>query len=186
MVHYARHFALLGSFTAALAVLAPWRSAGIGAQFALYGALHASAFVLSLTGTSGPSLRRRLLFVAFASILALATARLGLFGLHAASTSGRQAGYLAVPAACAGLGSLAYGLLIDNALLKKIGTGGRLSAKWLGATSLVCAAAISCSAALIRAFHTAGILWLVVPWWFAFSGALGYAGAGWRHKIGTA
>ena len=70
-------------FSAALAIPG-WRGQfGIAAQFALFGALHAAALVLSVRACAGMAAGRRLLFVALAALLALATARLGLFGLRA-------------------------------------------------------------------------------------------------------
>ena len=70
MFNFARHFGLLGLFTAALAVAGPRAGPGIGTQFALYGALHAAAVTLSPADGARPSPGRRLLFVAVAAILA--------------------------------------------------------------------------------------------------------------------
>jgi hypothetical protein len=151
---------------------------GIGSQFALYGALHAGALALSIVGGSRLSAGRRLLFVALAAILALSTARLGLLGLHLAGDRAGPAGPWAILAACAGLGALAYGLLIRGVLMNPGDIGGRPSAISLGAISLGCAAATSACLAAGRGLHAAGVLWLVAPWWFAFSGGLWYAGAG--------
>jgi hypothetical protein len=174
LLNYPRHFGLLAVFSAALAspgVRAPF---GIAAQFALFGAMHAAALALSIRACAGVAGGRRLLFVAIAALLALATARLGLFALHALSGDGGWSGPFAVVAVCAGLGALAYGVLIGGFLAK-----GRLAPfdlASLALRSLGCAAATCASFAISRALHTAGILWLTIPWWFVFSGLLWYAG----------
>ena len=186
MLNYARHFGLLGCFTAALAIAGPHAGAGgIGSQFALYGALHAAALALSIGGGAGLAAGRRLLFVALAAILALSTARLGLLGLHVVGGGGGSAGPLAVLAVCASLGALAYGVLIRAVLVTSGGIGAGLSSRSLAAITLGCAAATPASFAVGRELHAAGILWLVAAWWFAFSGGLWFAGRRKGHKIAT-
>ena len=67
LLHYARHFGLLALFSAALATPG-WRAQlGIAAQFALFGALHAAALVLSVRACAGIAAGRRLLFLAIAA-----------------------------------------------------------------------------------------------------------------------
>ena len=183
MFIFARHFGLLGLFTAALAVAAPRAGPGIGAQFALYGALHAVAVTLSLGGGARISPGRRLLFVAVAAILALSTACLGLRGLHRVSRLGLGASAGAMIAACAGLGALAYGVSIRGILAAPLGVARRWNSKSIGATSLGCAAVAALFFAGCREFHAAGVLWLVAPWWFAFSTGLWYAMAGDSPKM---
>jgi hypothetical protein len=151
--------------------------AGIGAQFALYGALHATALTLSVVAGARPSRGRRLLFVAGAAILALATARLGIFGLRAEGAIGGSSGPAAILAACAGLGALAYGALIRAVLKNRAEAARRPKMKPLIGTSLACAAATLVSFAASRGLHASGVLWLVTPWWFAFSGGLWCAAA---------
>lgn len=172
MFNYPRHFVLLGLFTAALAIAGPRSLTGIGGRFALYGALHAAALALSVAGRAQPSPTRRLGFVAAAALLALATARLGLFGMRAASVLGGSGGPFAILAACAALGALAYGALIRVVLTNPRNAGQRFWVKPLMVSSIGCAAATSLSLAVSRGLHTAGVLWLVAPWWFAFSGGL--------------
>lgn len=174
---------MLGSFAAALAIAGPRGLAGIGAQFALYGALHATALALSLSGGARLSSGRTLSLVAGAAILALATARLGIFGLHAVSVLGGSAGPFAILAACAGLGALAYGGLIRAVLTDPPEAARRSRMKSLVATSLGCAAATSVSFAAGRGLHASGVLWVVAPWWFAFSGGLWCAAAEESHKM---
>jgi hypothetical protein len=176
LFNFARHFGLLGLFTAVLAVAGPRAGPGIGAQFALYGALHAVALTLSAAGGARLSPGRRLLFVATAAMLALSAALLGLHGLHRLTGFGAPAG--ALIAACAGLGALAYGASIRGVLAAPLGAARRWSPKPIGATSLGCAAVAALSFVACRELHTASVLWLVAPWWFAFSVGLWYATAG--------
>lgn len=181
MFNFARHFGLLGLFTAALAVAGPRVGPGIGAQFALYGALHAVALTLAPAGGVRLSPGRRLLFVAVAAILALSTALLGLQGLHQLTGIGGSAD--ALIAVCAGLGAFAYGASIRGVLEAPLGAARRWSSKSIGATSLGCAAVAALSFVACRKFHAASVLWLVAPWWFAFSVGLWYSTAGESHKI---
>lgn len=180
MLHYARHFSLLALFSLALATPG-WRAQlGIAAQFALFGALHAAALVLSIRACAGVAAGRRLLFVAIAAMLALATARLGLLGLRALSGAGGSSGPFAVVAVCAGLGALAYGALIGGFLANGPSLIARgvtpLAVRSLALRALGCAAATGASFAISRALHAIDVLWLTIPWWFVFSGLLWYAG----------
>jgi hypothetical protein len=180
MLNYARHFGLLALFAVSLATVGSPAGLGIDARFALYGALHAAALVMAVGSGSGLAPGRRLLFVALAAILALANARLGLFGLHAVSAVGGSIGPLAIVAACAGLGALAYAALI-NAILANRRAAERsglvpFDHSSLAATSLGCAAVTTASFAVSRALHSAGVLGLAIPWWFAFSALLWYVG----------
>jgi hypothetical protein len=167
LFNYARHFGLLALLGAGLAIARPRAGLGIGAQFALYGALHAAALVLSIRPGAACAPARRILFVALAAALALCNARLGLFGLHAAGEVVGPLGPLAVVAACAASGALAYAALISASLV-------RIDLSSLAAISLGCAAVTACSFAIARAVLGAGVLWLVIPWWFAFSALLRY------------
>ena len=112
-------------------------------------------------------------------MLALATARLGLFGLRALSGAGGAFGPLAVVAVCAGLGALAYGALISGFLANgrsAIAPGELAPLASPARAPLGCAAATGATFALSRALHAVDVLWLTIPWWFVFSGLLWYAG----------
>lgn len=170
MVNYARHFGLLALLSFTLAIGRSRTGLGLGADFALYGALHAASLVLSLRASAGCAPGRRLLFVAMAAMLAGSNGRLGLFGLHAASGAGGSFGLFLVVALCAALGALAYGVLIRMVLKLTF-----VDPPSLAAISCGCAAAALASVAVSRALHGAGVLWLVIPWWFGFSGLLRYA-----------
>jgi hypothetical protein len=178
--NFARHFGLLALFAAGLEISGPLLGGlGIGAQFALFGALHAAALALCIVGTEQLSPSRSLLFVAVAALLALATARLGLLGYR--SLGAGTSALCAVLVASASLGAVAYGGLINAVLGNSRGAAIPLSAARprptfglasLGATSLGCAAAMALSVAVSREWQAAGVLALAVPWWFAFSGGL--------------
>jgi hypothetical protein len=108
-------------------------------------------------------------------MLSLSTALLGLHGLHRQTGFGAPAG--ALVAACAGLGAFAYGASIRGILAAPLGAARRWSWGRIGATSLGCAAVAALSFAACRELHAASVLWLVAPWWFAFSAGLWYATA---------
>ncbi len=171
MLNIARHFGLLALFAAALAAFGTPAGLGIGARFALYGALHAVALVLSLGPRATPTPGRRFAFIAIAAVLSLATARLGLFGLRELAGAGGSSGYLVV-AGCAALGALAYGVSIGAVLANRASGGAAFDRGSLAARALGCAAATCAAFAVSRALHASGSLWLVLPWWFAFSGLL--------------
>jgi hypothetical protein len=183
LFNYPRHLVLLGSLTAALAIAGPGGSTGIGGRFARYGALPAAALALCIAGGARPSPPRRLFFVAAAAVLSLATARLGLFGMQAARALGGSGGPVAILASCAALGALSYGALIRVVLEDPGHPGARLGTRPLIVISIGCATATALALAVSRGLHTAGILWLVVSWWFAFSGGLWYADASESHKM---
>ena len=115
LFNFARHFGLLGLFTAALAVAGPRAGPGIGAQFALYGALHAAAVTLSLATARG--LHRA---AGSCSWHRRDTRPIdgvpGLRGLHRLSRLELGVSAVAIIAACAGLGALAYGVSIRGIL----------------------------------------------------------------------
>ncbi len=184
MFNFKRHFGLLVLF-GAVAIFIPLGGLGIGARFALMGALHAAALALSRVGAAKLPPSRSLVFVAAAALLALATAQLGLLGLEALGALGGAPKLCAVLAASAGLGALAYGALINAVLGTARGapvppSAARSRAPFgllpLGATALACAAATSLSFAVSRELHAASVLCLAIPWWFALSGGLWCSG----------
>lgn len=172
MLNIGKHFALLGlSSAGAVAVAAaPVRVVpGLVGQFALYGALHAGALVLSLDAAAAPSTGRRAVLIAAGAMLAWLTARLGLVALHTAAALTAPGGPTLVLAIVTGLGALVYGLSIGGIL------GWPLRPGSLAAIALGCAAATGVAFEASRRLHLAGALWLVVPWWLAFSGGFCWA-----------
>ena len=177
LLDYGHHFTRLVAASiglvaleAAVAALAPeFRRppAGVELEFAAYGALHALTLVSSLPTRIARS--RQALFVATAAALSVATAALGLALLHRTAQLG---GAVPVLAGAAALGALAYAGAIGGVL------GGRCAGRAAALAPPLCAAAAAAVYPLARQVPS-GALGLVfaLPWWFAFSGALWFAGA---------
>jgi hypothetical protein len=158
LIDYPRHFALLSAIAALLWATSPWRAPGVYFEFALYGALHAFALVVSLRPRQ-PAWRQGV-FVALAALLCTLTGRLGLYGL--------RFGPLPTLASASAAGAVAYGILIRMFLAYALPAGA------------VAKIALACLVATLAAFIAGagypvlGGLWLAVAWWFAFSGGLWY------------
>ena len=141
---------------------------GIAGEFAVLGALHATALALCIPRTAGFSPGRAALLVAGGALLAWCTVRLGFrsmalvqgLGLHGAGIP------FLVLAMAAGLGAAAYGMLLRSL----VRDGPSLAA--LAVIAPACAAAACASLALCRRAQLADPLWLALPWWLAFSGGL--------------
>jgi hypothetical protein len=174
-MHYARHFTLLACITALLAVIGSSHVISrVDSAFALYGALHAFALVVSIRSLeSPPSLKplwRRILFVAAAALLCTATVRLGFYGARFAGKLFGSEGPLALLGIVSALGALAYGILIRQFLKYP------LALDALTITSLACMSATLATFAAAAHFQVRNTLWVAVPWWFAFSACLWYYG----------
>ena len=173
---YPRHFLLLICLTVLLAVASRTHLTGdLNATFALYGALHASALVLTLRARQPPW--RKCLFVAIAAGLCLITLRVGIVGIHRLGT------LLGDPALYIALGfPVVTGALIYGTSIRLLG----FSAMTLGelaAVSLGCMLATFVALFTGRHFHFLGPWWFAVLWWYAFSGGLWYADQ--RHTRAT-
>jgi hypothetical protein len=174
-MHYARHFTLLVCIAALLAVIGPSRvAARADSAFALYGALHAFALVVSLR--SPKPLWRRILFIAVAALLCAATVRLGFYGVRFAAKLPGSEGPPILLGILSALGALAYGILIRRFLEYP------LALDALAITSLACMSATLAAFAAATHFQVRNGLWVAVPWWFAFSACLWYYGDRWRIK----
>jgi hypothetical protein len=176
LLNYPRHFVLLLAMAAGLAaasrlaaVLTPGllglgellSAAGIASQFAIYGALHALAFVSSLTAR--PSLGRQIAFIAAAAAMSLATAWLTLVLVRRMSN---LSGPVPIVIAAGALGAWAYAGTIHCML--RLSLGAR-STTWM---ALACAAAVAAAYPCVKHFPSAAGLGLAVPWWLAFSGTV--------------
>jgi hypothetical protein len=165
---YPKHFLLLTCFSLLLAVTSrPAPVAGdLSVSFALYGALHASALVLSLRARQ--PIARSGLFVAVAAALCLLTLRVGIVGRHLfGALPGTLALYTALGLAAV-TGALTYGILIRLAGIFPMTLGG------LGAISLGCLSAAFLALFTARLFRVSGPWWLAMLWWYAYSGGLWY------------
>ena len=164
---FSRHFSLLSAFEALTCILSRWAfPATLSVAFALYGALHATALLLSCS--TPPSVARSGLFAAAAATLSALTFHLGILGTHlSASLPGGVGPYLVLGFASV-TGAIAYGVCI--CLFKLY----RLTAAMLAMISLGCLSA-SCPALwALTQFPFLGPWWLAVVWWYAFSGGLWY------------
>ena len=142
-----------------------WPSLGFFASFAVYGALHATALALALR--IRPPIWRRGLFIVLAAGLSAMTLRVGVFAGGLSATLGSGAPY-AVFGFSATAGAVAYGILI-----RRIGIF-ELTSRELALISLGCALAADLAYFSLARWPALGRGWLVILWWFAFSGGLWY------------
>jgi hypothetical protein len=166
---YARQFLLLTGFSVLLGVMSRLHLAGslsLSVSFALYGALHASALVLTLRARH--AIWRKCLFIVIAASLSVVTLRFGIFGRQLSLVLPGIAGLYSLLGLSAAIGAVAYGVLI------------RLFGMWALTAGSLAAIAVGCVLAEIvalstaRHFHFLGPWWLAVLWWYAFSGGLWY------------
>jgi hypothetical protein len=166
-----RHFGVLACMAAALILFGRWRSMGPLAAFAVYGALHALAIVVSLRNPQ--PLSRKLRFIAFAAALAVVSTALGLRG---STFLGALSGLVGPPlllAVSAGFGAASYGMLLKAFWFDD------LSPRTIALIVLGCVAATTLALETDVVPKTADGLWLALPWWFAFSLGL------WCHDYRT-
>jgi hypothetical protein len=173
---YPRHFLLLICLGVLLAVMPrPHLSSDLNASFALYGALHASALMLTLRARQ--PIWRKCLFVAVAAALSVIALRVGILGRHLSATFTGNAGLYAALGFSAVTGALIYGILIRLFGISVITVGS------LAAISLGCMLAAFVALFTGSHFHFFGPWWLAVLWWLAFSGGLRYFDQ--RHSRST-
>jgi hypothetical protein len=167
LLNYTRHFVWLILMAALLAITTPWRPApGVGLGVAVYGALHASAIVISLS--SRQSIWRQVTFIAMGALLCVLAARMGVYGLRYVGRLPNLVGPLLMLSAASAAGAAAYGVLIRSFLNLAF----PLSS--LALTSLACMFATLAAFIAGRDYAGFGGLWLALAWWFAFSGGLWY------------
>jgi hypothetical protein len=166
-VLYLRHFLLLGAFSVALAVISRLHLlSNLDASFALYGALHAAALVLSL-GTR-PSGWRQCLFIVIAAALCNMTLHLGIWVMHFLGRLPDNIGLYTALGVTAWVGAVTYGISIRLWGIR------RLKPRSLALIGLGCALATYAAFLSLGHFHSLGRWWLPMLWWFAFSGGLWY------------
>jgi hypothetical protein len=141
--------------------------ASLCVAFGLYGALHATALVLSLRRP--PSVGRSSLLIAAAAVLSAMMLHLGLLGAHlSARMPGGVGPYVALGIASV-TGALTYGICIRMSGLYRL-TAAALAMISFGCVSASCAALFTLSL-----LPYLGPWWLAVVWWYAFSGGLWFA-----------
>jgi hypothetical protein len=166
-VHYLRHFLLLGAFGVALAVISRLHLlSNLDASFALYGALHAAALVLSL-GTRR-SAWGRFLFIVLAAALCVMTLHLGTWIMHRLGRLPGNIGLYTALGVAAWTGAVAYGISI-----RLLGMP-RLKPRSLAVIGLGCVLAAYAAFLILGQVHFLGRWLFPVLWWFAFSGGLWY------------
>jgi hypothetical protein len=166
-LNYARHFGVLGAATAILFLLGHWSllKDGLIATFALNGALHAFAVVLTLRAPQ--SLPRKSAFIAIAVVLSVLTLYVGIIGLVLfAVLPGTERLYV-VLGVCSMSGAITYGSAVRLFWMR------RLSSRFILGMSVLCVLAASL-AFFARSYTDFGGWWLAAAWWFAFSGGLWY------------
>jgi hypothetical protein len=164
---YSRHFLLLICLSALLAVTPrPHLPSDLDASFALYGALHASALMLTLRARR--PIWRKCLFVIVAAGLSVTALRAGILGRHLSVMFTGNAGLYAALGFSALAGAVTYGILIRLFGISLITLGS------LAAISLGCVLAAFVALFTGSHFHFLGPWWLATLWWLAFSGGLWY------------
>jgi hypothetical protein len=164
-VNYPLHFLLLAVFSVVLAltnrhhlVVLPFPS------FLLYGALHASAFVLALRVPR--SIGRQSLFIALAAASSGLTLGVITLGRHLVGTLPGNLGLFVLLGFAAVTGALTYGALIRLFWIPTLRVGS------LAAISLGCLLATYLAFFTLSHSTLLGRWWLAVWWWYAFSGGL--------------
>jgi hypothetical protein len=168
-LHYARHFGLLTGAIALLAATGRARFGGAVASVGIYGALHACLMVLSLRAAQRPL--KRVLFILGAAVLAMSSVGLTLAAARLAVVLPRLGNPLLLLTVMSAVGASSYSCLTKGFWMPGLPT-----------RAIACLPVV-CTAATLAAFnlpaHTAaGRLWLVAPWWLAFSAGLWYYDTG--------
>jgi hypothetical protein len=164
---YGRHFVLLTCLSVLLAVMTRQHFLiDLSGSFALYGALHASALVLTLRARQ--PIWRMCLFIALAAGLCFVTLRAGMFEGRLVGALPGNAGLYAVLGFSALTGAVTYGIAIHLFGIYK------MSLRSLAVISASCLLATYVAFFTLTNIHALGRWWLPVLWWFAFSGGLWY------------
>ena len=167
LILYPRHFLLLCAFGVAVAVITRLHVLGnLDVSFALYGALHAAALVLSLKAHT--SVWRQCLFIVLAAGLCVLTLHVGMRVMHLlGGLPGNLGLYMALGTA-AWTGAMTYGISM------RLWRIHRLTLRALAVIGLGCVLATYAAFLALAHFHSLGRWSLPVFWWFAFSGGLWY------------
>ncbi|MDP9008369.1 MAG: hypothetical protein M3N91_06625 [Pseudomonadota bacterium] len=167
-LYYFRHFGVLAAATVILFLLGHWSllKDALIVSFAINGALHASALVLTLRAPE--SLRRKASFVAIAVALSVLTLYVGIIGLVLFAVLPATERLYVVLGVCALSGAITYGSLIRLFWMRN------LSSRLILAMSVLCLLATSLAFFARTYTELLGSWWLAAAWWFAFSGGLWY------------
>ena len=164
---YPLHFLLLAGFGVLLIAMTRLHFAtDLSVSFALYGALHASALVISLRAHR--SIWRNCLFIGAAAGLSAMTLHVGIAAAHWLGPGGGNVALYAALGLSAVTGAATYGVLIRLCGIHE------LSARALAVICANCMLAAYAAIFILAHFHFLGRWWLAVLWWCAFSGSLWY------------
>jgi hypothetical protein len=164
---YPRHFLLLTCFSILLKVMSQMHLlTDLWGSFALYGALHAAALVLTLRARH--PIGQKSLFIASAAGLSVLTLSIGVSGMHLTGTLPGNVGLYTVMGFSALIGAVSYGVLI------RVFRMDELNASSIALIAVGCTLATYIAAYMLAHSHYLGRWWLAVLWWYAFSGGLWY------------
>jgi hypothetical protein len=166
--YYARHFGVLAAATVILFLLGQWSllKDSLIVTFAINGALHASALLLTLRAPE--SLTRKSAFVAIAVALSVLTLYVGIISLVLFSILPGTERLYVVLGVCSLSGAIIYGSTVRLFWVRN------LSSRLILAMSFLCVLATSLAFLARTHAELLGGWWLAAAWWFAFSGGLWY------------
>jgi hypothetical protein len=166
--YYARHFGALAAATVILFLLGRWSllKDSLIVTFAVSGALHASALVITLRAPE--SLARKSGFVAIAAALSVLTLYVGIISLVLFSVLPGTERLYVVLGVCSLSGAITYGSAVRLFWMRN------LSSRLILAMSVLCLPATSIAFFARTYTELLGGWWLAAAWWFAFSGGLWY------------
>jgi hypothetical protein len=167
-LHYRRHFSFIAGAAVLLILLQRWDifSDALLPSFAVTGALHAAAVVLSLRTPQGAA--RKCSFIGIAALFSVLTLYIGILGLRIFGPLPASERLSLVLALCAASGAITYGSLIRFYWVRKL------------SSRSILAMAIACVLVALLAFWIRGFWqflegwWLAAAWWLAFSCGLWY------------
>jgi hypothetical protein len=164
--HYARHFGVLGIATLLIFLLAHWDllNDSLVASFAINGALHAIALVLTLR--SPQTTPRKLAFIALAAAFSVFAMYIGIAGLVMFAVLPGNERLYAVLGLCSVSGAITYGSLT------RLFWMGKFSSRLILAMAIFCLLATGVAFFIRSYVDFLGGWWLAAAWWFAFSGSL--------------
>ena len=166
--NYARHFGALAAATVILFLLGRWSllKDSLIVTFAVSGALHASALVITLRAPE--SLARKSGFVAIAAALSVLTLYVGIISLVLFSVLPGTERLYVVLGVCSLSGAITYGSAVRLFWMRN------LSSRLILAMSVLCLPATSIAFFARTYTELLGGWWLAAAWGFAFSGGLWY------------
>ena len=169
---YLRHFLLLACFSVVAAVTTLHIRSDPTISFALYGALHALALMVTLRERK--AIWRKSLCIALAAALSVMSLRIGIWDMQFFEQLSGNAGRLVVAGLSAMIGAVSYA-----ALIRQLGIY-PLPLAAFAVIAVACVLATWVAVFTLVYFHSLGRWWLAVLWWYAFSSGLCYCDLHWN------